>query len=100
MVVNEAFLVVAMIENFRPSTSDLKYYLKQKRKEMKLEYLVIRIHIEEYNKNTKKKSRKSLAIIGVNIGEEPHTKDKETEVQWVELRIIQKEIQKKLLQLC
>ena len=43
---------------------------------MKLEDLVIRLKIEEDNKNAEKKSRKSSTIIGVNIVEEAPTKDK------------------------
>ena len=43
---------------------------------MKLEDLVIRLKIEEDNKNDEKKSRKSSKIIEVNIVEEAPTKDK------------------------
>ena len=43
---------------------------------MKLEDLVIRLKIEEDNRNAEKKSRKSSTIIGVNIVEEAPTKDK------------------------
>ena len=76
MVVNEAFQVAAMIEKFPPSWNDFKNYLKHKRKEMKLEDLVIHLKIEEDNRNAEKKSRKSSTIIGVNIVEEDPTKDK------------------------
>ena len=76
IVVNEAFQVAAMIEKLPPSWNDFKNYLKHKRKEMKLEDLVIRLKIEEDNKNVEKKSRKSSTIIGVNIVEEAPTKDK------------------------
>ena len=43
---------------------------------MKFEDLVIRLKIEEDNRNSEKKSRKSSTIIGVNIVEEAPTKDK------------------------
>ena len=43
---------------------------------MKLEDLVIRLKIEEDNRNAEKKSRKISTIIGVNIVEEAPTKDK------------------------
>ena len=43
---------------------------------MKLEDLVIRLKIEEDNRNAEKKLRKSSTIIGVNIVEEAPTKDK------------------------
>ena len=76
MVVNEAFQVAAMIEKLPPSWNDFKNYLKHKRKEMKLEDLVIRLKIEEDNRNAEKKLRKSSTIIGVNIVEEAPTKDK------------------------
>ena len=76
MVVNEAFQVAAMIEKLPPLLNNFKNYLKHKRKEMKLEDLVIRLKIEEDNRNTEKKSRKSSTIIGVNIVEEAPTKDK------------------------
>ncbi|WMV52069.1 hypothetical protein MTR67_045454 [Solanum verrucosum] len=70
MVVNEAFQVAAMIEKLPPSWNDFKNYLKHKRKEMKLEDLVIRLKIEEDNKTAGKKSRGNLTIMGVNIVEE------------------------------
>ena len=76
MVVNEAFQVAAMIEKLSPSWNDLRKYLKHKRKQMKLDDLVIRLKIEEDNKNAGKKSRKSSTIIEVNIVEEASTKDK------------------------
>ncbi|KAL3365238.1 hypothetical protein AABB24_010412, partial [Solanum stoloniferum] len=76
MVVNEAFQVAAMIEKLPPSWNDFKNYLKHKRKEMKLEDLVIRLKIEEDNKTAEKKSRKSSTIIGVNIIEEAPAKGK------------------------
>ncbi|XP_019251218.1 PREDICTED: uncharacterized protein LOC109230145 [Nicotiana attenuata] len=55
MVVNEAFQVAAMIEKLPPSWRDFKNYLKHKRKEMKLEDLLIRLKIEEDNKTAEKK---------------------------------------------
>jgi len=76
MVVNEAFQVAAMIEKLPPSWNDFKNYLKHKRKEMRLEDLVIRLKIEEDNKTAEKKSRGNSTMIGVNIVEEAPTKDK------------------------
>ncbi|XP_070044948.1 uncharacterized protein [Nicotiana tomentosiformis] len=76
MVVNEAFQVTVMIENFPPSWRDFNNYLNHKRKEMKLEDLVIRLKIEEDNKTTKKKSRENLTIMGANIIEETSPKSK------------------------
>ena len=59
---------------------DYRHYishpLKHKRKEMKLKDLVIRLKIEEDNRNAEKKSRKSSTITGGNIVKEAPTKDK------------------------
>lgn len=76
MVVNDDFEVSAMIEKLPPSWNDFKNYQTHKNKEMKLEDLVIELKIKEDIKIVKNKSRKSLAIIGVNIVEEAPTKDK------------------------
>ncbi|XP_060167548.1 uncharacterized protein LOC132598597 [Lycium barbarum] len=70
MVVNEAFQVAAMIEKLPPSWKDFKHYLKHKRKEMKLEDLVIRLKIEEDNKTAEKRYRKSSSIEGANVVED------------------------------
>ena len=59
----------AMIKKLPLSWNDFKNYLKHKRKEMKLEDLVICLKIEEDNRNAEKKS-----IIGVNTVEEFPTK--------------------------
>ncbi|XP_069150789.1 uncharacterized protein [Solanum lycopersicum] len=72
MVVNEAFKVPTMIEKL----PNIRNYLKHKYKEIKHEDLVIQLKIDEGNKITKNKSRKSSTIIGVNIVEKVHTKDK------------------------
>ena len=76
MVVNEVFQVAAMIEKLPHSWNEFKNCLKHKRKEIKIEDLVIFLKIDEDKKNTKKKSHKSSTIIGVNIVEEAPTKDK------------------------
>uniref|UniRef100_A0A1S4BS18 Retrovirus-related Pol polyprotein from transposon TNT 1-94-like beta-barrel domain-containing protein n=1 Tax=Nicotiana tabacum TaxID=4097 RepID=A0A1S4BS18_TOBAC len=70
MVMNEAFQVAPMIEKLHPSWKDFKNYLKHKRKEMKLEDLVIRLKIEEDNKTVEKKSRGNSTIMGSNLVEE------------------------------
>lgn len=76
MVVNEAFQVAAMIEKLPPPWRDFKNYLKYKRKEMKLEDLVIRLKIEEDNKTADKKSRGNSTIMGAIIVEETAPKSK------------------------
>ncbi|XP_070026043.1 uncharacterized protein [Nicotiana sylvestris] len=76
MVMNEAFQVASMIEKLPSSWKDFKNYLKNKRKEMKLEDLVIRLKIEEDNKTAEKKSRGNSTIIGANIVKEIAPKSK------------------------
>ncbi|XP_070050118.1 uncharacterized protein [Nicotiana tomentosiformis] len=76
MVVNEAFQVAAMIEKLPPSWRDFKNYIKHKRKEMKLEDLVIRLKIEEDNKTAEKNSCGNSTIMGANIIEETAPKSK------------------------
>ena len=66
MVVNEAFQVATMIEKLPPSWNDFKNYLKHKRKEMKLEDLVIRLKIEkitEMPKRSRVRVKQSLELI-------------------------------------
>ncbi|XP_070029692.1 uncharacterized protein [Nicotiana sylvestris] len=70
MVINEAFQVAAFIKKLPPLWKDFKNYLKHKRKEMTLEDLIIRLRIEEDNKNAEKKSRGNSTIIRANIVEE------------------------------
>ncbi|KAK3027763.1 hypothetical protein RJ639_042255 [Escallonia herrerae] len=54
-VLGESFKVAALIENLPPTWKDFKNYLKHKRKEMKLEDLIVRLRIEEDNRQSKKK---------------------------------------------
>ncbi|XP_070005748.1 uncharacterized protein [Nicotiana sylvestris] len=54
LVINEAFQVAAMIEKLSPLWKDFKNYLKHKRKEMWLKDLIVRLRIEEDNKDTEK----------------------------------------------
>ncbi|XP_070003221.1 uncharacterized protein [Nicotiana sylvestris] len=70
MVINEAFQVAAFIEKLPPLWKDFKNYLKRKRKEMTLEDLIVRLRIEEDNKNAEKKSRGNSTIMGANVVEE------------------------------
>ncbi|KAK9168863.1 hypothetical protein Syun_001003 [Stephania yunnanensis] len=50
MSLSESFQVAAIIEKLPPSWRDFKNYLKQKRKEMGLEDLIVGLRIEEENK--------------------------------------------------
>ncbi|XP_070007753.1 uncharacterized protein [Nicotiana sylvestris] len=83
MVVNEAFQVAAMIEKLPPLWRDFKNYLKHKRKEMKLEDLVICLKIEEDNKTAEKKSRENSTIMGANIVEETAPKIENLKEWWI-----------------
>ncbi|KAK6146747.1 hypothetical protein DH2020_020616 [Rehmannia glutinosa] len=55
MVLSETFQVAAIIEKLPPAWRDFKNYLKHKRKEMNVEELVVKLRIEENNKNSEKK---------------------------------------------
>ena len=55
MVLSESFQVAAIIEKLPPNWKDFKNYLKHKRKEMKLEDLIVRLRIEEDNRVSEKK---------------------------------------------
>ena len=55
MMLSEAFQVATIIEKLPQAWKDFKNYLKHRRKEMSIEDLIIRLHIEECNKESKKK---------------------------------------------
>ncbi|XP_075085094.1 uncharacterized protein LOC142168326 [Nicotiana tabacum] len=76
LVINEAFQAAAMIEKFPPLWRDFKNYLKHKRKEMKLKDLIVRLRIEEDNKDAKKKTRGNSTIMRANIVETAPTNSK------------------------
>ena len=52
---SENFQVVALIEKLPPTWKDFKNYLKHKRKEMSIKNLIIRLPIEEDNRESKKR---------------------------------------------
>ncbi|KAK2999460.1 hypothetical protein RJ639_023085 [Escallonia herrerae] len=56
MVLGESFQVAALIKKLPPTWKDFKNYLKHKRKEMKLEDLIVRLRIEEDNSHSEKKA--------------------------------------------
>ncbi|KAK3035426.1 hypothetical protein RJ639_032851 [Escallonia herrerae] len=56
MVLGESFQVAALIEKLPPTWKDFKNYLKHKRKDMKLEDLIVRLRIEEDNRQSEKKA--------------------------------------------
>ncbi|KAK3032492.1 hypothetical protein RJ639_037305 [Escallonia herrerae] len=65
MVLGESFQVAALIEKLPPTWKDFKNYLKHKRKEMKLEDLIVRLRIEEDNHQSEKKAVSSQFSIHV-----------------------------------
>ncbi|XP_070003876.1 uncharacterized protein [Nicotiana sylvestris] len=76
LVINEAFLVAAVIEKLPTLWRDFKNYLTHKRKEMKLEDLIVRLRIEEDNKAAEKKTCGNSTIMGANIVETAPTNPK------------------------
>ena len=67
MVLSETFQVAAAIEKLPPGWKDFKNYLKHKRKEMSLEDLIVRLHIEEENRL--KESKPPSMVDKVNMVE-------------------------------
>ncbi|KAK3015070.1 hypothetical protein RJ639_007040 [Escallonia herrerae] len=74
MVLGESFQVVALIEKLPPTWKDFKNYLKHKRKEMKLEDLIVRLRIEEDNRQSEKKAGDYHQEAKANVVEQgPHS---------------------------
>ena len=55
----ETFQVATIIENLSPAWKDFKNY--HKKREMSIKDLIIRLHIEEHNKGSKKKRAHNLS---------------------------------------
>ncbi|KAL0288543.1 UNVERIFIED_CONTAM: Retrovirus-related Pol polyprotein from transposon TNT 1-94 [Sesamum calycinum] len=70
MKLSESFQVAAMIEKLPPLWKDFKNYLKHKRKEMKLEDLIVRLRIEEDNRLSEMKSGKLQIEAKANLMEQ------------------------------
>ena len=70
MSLSESFQVAAIIEKLPPNWREFKNYLKHKRKEMKLEELIVRLRIEEDNRNSEKKTGKSPMESKANVVEQ------------------------------
>ena len=79
MSLSESFQVAAIIEKFPPLWKEFKNYLKHKRKEMRLEDLIVRLRIEEdkhaFEKNVGKAIMESKAIV-VEQGQTSHNNKK------------------------
>ena len=71
MPLSESFQVAAIIEKFPPLWN--KNYLKYKRKEMRLEDLIVRLRIEEDNRASEKKAGKAIMESKANVMEQGQT---------------------------
>ena len=76
MVLSESFQVAAIIEKLPPNWKDFKNYLKHKRKEMKLEDLIVRLRIEEDNRVSEKKIGNHSKESKAHVIEEGHKTNK------------------------
>ncbi|XP_073121334.1 uncharacterized protein [Henckelia pumila] len=74
MMISESFQVVALIEKLPPLWKEFKNYLKHKRKEMRLEDLIVRLRIEEDNHKAEIKGGKMLMEAKANLVEPNATK--------------------------
>ena len=70
---SESFQVATIIEKLPPLWKEFKNYLKHKRKEMKLEDLIVRLRIEEDNRASEKKAGKAIMESKANIVEQGQT---------------------------
>ena len=55
MILPETFQVATIVKKLPPAWRDFKNYLKHKRKELKLEDLIVRLRIEEDNRKSEKR---------------------------------------------
>lgn len=69
MILNESFQVTVIIEKLPPMWKDFKIYLKHKRKEMRLEDLIVWLQIEEGNRKAEGKSNKARMEAKVHLAE-------------------------------
>ena len=76
MVLSESFQVAAIIEKLLPNWKDFKNYLKHKRKEMKLEDLIVRLRIEEDNRVSERKIGNHSMESKEHVIEEGHKTNK------------------------
>jgi len=66
MILPKTFQVATIEEKFSPVWRDFKSYLKHKRKELKLEDLIVWLWIEEDNRKSEKRSNKNSYESKVN----------------------------------
>ncbi|KAK3037617.1 hypothetical protein RJ639_030394 [Escallonia herrerae] len=79
MVLGESFQVAALIEKLPPTWKDFKNYLKHKRKEIKLEDLMVRLRIEEDNRQSEKKVSNYHQEANANMVEKDSEQTKQIE---------------------
>ncbi|KAK3004069.1 hypothetical protein RJ639_018600 [Escallonia herrerae] len=84
MVLGESFQVAALIEKLPPTWKDFKNYLKHKRKEMKLEDLILRLRIEEDNRQSEKKAGNYHQEAKANVVEQVRILKEACSIDWVE----------------
>ena len=73
MSLSESFQVAAIIEKLPPLWKEFKNYLKHKRKEMRVEDLIVRMRIEEDNRASEKKAGKDFMESNSNVVEQGQT---------------------------
>ena len=69
MMLSKTFQVAAIIEKRPLALKDFKNYLKHNGKEMSIEYLIIRLHIEEDNMGFEKKGEHNPSEAKANFVE-------------------------------
>ncbi|KAL5553241.1 hypothetical protein UlMin_040642 [Ulmus minor] len=74
MNLSETFQVATIIEKLPPVWKYFKNYLKHKRKEMSIEYLVVKLPIEEDNKHSEKKGY-NLPVVKANVNHKANVVD-------------------------
>ncbi|PHT78219.1 hypothetical protein T459_16271 [Capsicum annuum] len=79
LIANDAFQVAALIEKLPSIWKDFKNYLKHKCREMTVEDLIVRLHIEKDNKTVERRSKGNSAINGAHIVEDEHNNSKKKE---------------------
>ena len=70
MSLGESFQVAVIIEKLPPLWKEFKNYLKHKRKEMRLEDLIMRLRIEEDNRASEKMAGKGFMESKANVVEQ------------------------------
>ena len=73
MSLSESFQVASIIEKLPPLWKVFKNYLKHKRKEMRLEDLIVRLRIEEDNRASEKKAGKGIMESKANVVKQGQT---------------------------